>query len=116
GEGDFLRVQAEYALGNADLAGMQGPGADAAVQEGVAELCFASGGIGKVAERAIEWFDAVAHAGIDHACQRVVPQVLLEKRARAALWIWIGKNAVSWVAAAHAGRLHAARGGEVSRA
>ena len=39
--------------------------------------------VGEVAERAVERLDAVGDAGIDHARQRVVPQVLLEERARA---------------------------------
>ena len=54
GEGDFLVVGREDALGDVDLGGVQRPGAQATLQEGVAELGFTGGAVGKVAERAVE--------------------------------------------------------------
>src|SRR4029077_17917424 len=90
-----------------------GPGADAAVQEGIAKLSLAGSRIGEVAERAVERLETIAHARIDHARQRVVPQVLLKESACASLRSWIGKYAVGGVSAAHAGGFHAARGRKV---
>ena len=47
GEGDFGRIGREHLLGDVDLRGVQRPGADAAHQEGVAELRLAGGGVGE---------------------------------------------------------------------
>src|SRR3546814_12635097 len=55
--------------------------ADAAEEEGVAELVLAGHHVLDVAERAPEREDAVGGAGVDHASHRVVPQVLLVRRA-----------------------------------
>ena len=63
--------------------GVQAPGADAAEQVGVAELVLAGDGVLDVAERAVVREDAVGHAGVDHAGDRVVPQVLLVGGPRA---------------------------------
>ncbi len=63
---------------------MQRPGAGAAEQEGVAELRLAGFGIGKVAERPVERLEAVRRAGVDHARDRVVPEILLGRQARRA--------------------------------
>ena len=75
-------VGREHALGDLDLRRMQRPGAEAALQEGVAELRLAGGGVGKVAERPVERLQAVGEAGVDHLADRVVPEVLLIEGAR----------------------------------
>ena len=76
-------VRREHALGDVDLRGVQRPGAEAALQEGVAELRLAGRAVGEVAERTVERLEAVGEAGIDHLADGVVPQILLEE-ARAA--------------------------------
>ncbi len=82
GERHLAGIGREDPLGDGDLRGMQRPGAGAAHQEGVAELRLAGGRIGEVAERAVERLDAGGRAGIDHLGDGVVPEVLLEARAR----------------------------------
>ena len=83
GEPDLLRVGREDALGDLDLARVQRPGADAAHQERGAELRLAALDVGDVAERAVEREDPGRRAGVDHARDRVVPQVLLRARRAA---------------------------------
>ena len=78
---DIGRIGAEHALRNCDLHGMKAPGTHAAKKEGIAELVFARNDIGNVAERAVERKDAIRHTCIDHASERVVPEVLLVDRA-----------------------------------
>ena len=53
GMGDILSRRAEDALGDLDLHRVQRPGADAAEQEGVAELVLARDDVGDVAEGAV---------------------------------------------------------------
>ncbi len=62
GEGHFLLVGREDALGDVDLARVQRPGAEAALDEGVAELGFARCAVGEVAEGAVERLQAVGEA------------------------------------------------------
>ncbi len=95
---------------------MQRPGADAAEQEGVAELDFAGGRIGEIAERAVERLDAGGGAGVDHLGNGVVPEILLIGGARGVAAFGIREHLVVGMAAADAGRLHGARGGEVGGA
>ncbi len=73
----------EDPLGDVDLHRVEAPGADAAEQEGVAELVLAGDDVLDVAEGAVEREDPVGDAGVDHAGDRVVPQVLLVDRAAA---------------------------------
>ena len=75
--GDVGGVGAEDLLGDVDLHRVQAPGADAAEQVGVAELVLAGDGVLDVAEGSVEREDAVGDARVDHAGDRVVPQVLL---------------------------------------
>ena len=78
---DVLGARAEDLLGDRDLHGVQRPGADAAEEEGVAELVLAGDDVGDVAERAVVREDPVHRAGVDHPGDRVVPEVLLVGRA-----------------------------------
>ena len=105
----------KHRLGDGDLARMKRPGAGAAHQEGVAELRFAGVGVGKVAERAVERLDAVGRARVDHAGDRVVPEILLRARSRRAGSLGVGEHLIVGVAAADPRRLHRARGGEIGR-
>ena len=77
GVGHVGRVGGEHLLGDVDLHRVEAPGADAAEQEGVAELVLAGDDVLDVAERAVEREDPVGRAGVDHAGDRVVPEVLL---------------------------------------
>ncbi len=95
---------------------MQRPGADAAHQEGVAELRLARGFVLEVAERAVEGVDSRRHARVDHARDGVVPQILLEEHAFGLARDGVFEHAVGRVPAADAGGLHAARRGEVGGA
>src|SRR5262249_18615087 len=103
----------EYALGDRHLAWMQRPCPDAAHQEGVAELRLAGLRVGEVAEWAVERFDARRGAGVDHLGQRVVPEVLLKRRARSALGGRVGESLVLRMPAADTRRLHRTRGGKI---
>ena len=116
---DVRRRRAEDPLGDLDLLRVQAPGADAAEQEGVAELVLAGDRVGDVAERPVVGVDPVRRAGVDHAGDRVVPQVLLVRRRaarRGRRRIGVLAHQVAGVAAADAGRLHPPVGGEVGRA
>ena len=97
---------------------MQRPGADAAEQEGGAELRLAALGVRDVAVGAVEGQRADGGAGVDHARDRVVPGVLLVAGAGGVgvVRVGIGDRTVAGVPAADAGGLHAARGGEVGGA
>ena len=115
---DVLRRRAEDPLGDLDLRRVQAPRPDAPEQVGVAELVLAGGRVGDVAERAVVRQHAVGHAGVDHAGDRVVPQVLLVRRAGGVrvVRVGVGAHEVARVAAADAGGLHPAVGGEVGGA
>ena len=117
GVGDVGRVRAEHPPGDVDLARVQAPGADAAEEVGVAELVLAGDGVGDVAERPVVRQHAVRHAGVDHAGDRVVPQVLLVGGPRhvGVLGVRILAHEVPRMAAADPGRLHPPVGGEVGR-
>ena len=78
---DVLDARAEHPVGDRDLLGVQAPGADAAEQERVAELVLARDHVGDVAERPVVGVDPVHRAGVDHPGDRVVPEVLLVRRA-----------------------------------
>ena len=97
---------------------MEAPRADAAHQERRAELGLAAGHVLDVAVRAVVGEGADARAGVDHAADRVVPQVLHVARARR-LGI-VGRrvldHAVARVAAADARGLHAPRRRQVGGA
>ena len=84
---------------------------------GVAELVLAGDGVPDVAERPVVRQDAVGHAGVDHAGDRVVPQVLLEGGARrvGVVRVRVLAHEVAGVAATDPGGLHAPVGGEVGR-
>ena len=84
-EGDLVGLGGEDLLGHRDLARVQRPGADAAHQVRAAELGLAALEVLDVAERAVEREDAGGRAGVDHAADRVVPEVLLVGRAQARL-------------------------------
>ena len=86
GKENLFCLWAENLFGNVDLAGMQCPGADTALQKGVAELGFAGVAVAKVTKGAIEGFDPVAHAGVNHFGNGVVPEVLLMQCSRFALF------------------------------
>ena len=81
GVGHVLDAGAEDLVGDRDLLRVQAPGPDAPEKVGVAELVLAGDGVGDVAERPVERQDPVRHAGIDHAGDRVVPEVLLVRRS-----------------------------------
>ena len=105
-------------LRDLDLARVQRPRADAAHQERRAELRLAAGHVGDVAERPVEREDAGRRAGVDHAPDRVVPEVLLRagaRRVRVAR-VRVGEHDVAGVAAADARGLHPPRRREVGRA
>ncbi len=59
--------------------GCKRPSADATEQEGVAELRLAGDVIRKIAERAIERFQPMGLAGVDHFRDGVMPQILLHQ-------------------------------------
>src|SRR5690606_36628177 len=108
----------EHAAGDVDLGRVEAPGADAAEQVGVAELVLAGDDVLDVAEGPVEGQQPVGHAGVDHAGQRVVPQVLLVDRA-VGLDVAAGRilaHEVARGAPADAGGLHAPVGGQVGRA
>ena len=119
GEPDLLRRRAEDLLGDVDLHRVQRPGADATHQEGGAELGLASGRVLDVAEGAVEGQDAGRGAGVDHAGDRVVPEVLLGADPVGLRVLGIGRvlhHAVAGMPAADPRGLHPPRGGEVGRA
>ena len=98
---------------------VQRPGADAAHQEGGAELGLAAGRVLDVAEGAVEGQDPGRGAGVDHAGDRVVPEVLLGADPVGLGVLGVGRvlhHPVAGVAAADPGRLHPPRGGEVGGA
>ena len=105
----------EHLLGDVDLRRVQRPGADAAHQEGVAELVLAADRVVDRAERAVEGQGAGRRARVDHTPHGVVPEVLLrgEPLGVRVLRVGIGAHEVAGVTAADAGRLHAPRRGEV---
>ena len=115
GERDLRRVGANTLLAMSICVGCSDQAPTQPMQEGVAELRLAGGRVGEVAERAVERLDAVGETGVDHAGERVVPQVLLEGRALGPARRRIGDDPVLGMAAADARRLHAARGGEIGR-
>ena len=97
--------------------------ADTAEQVGVAELVLARNGVLDVTERAVERQDAVGHAGIDHAGDRVVPEILLVRGpvgldvgVALGIGLRVGPHEIAGVATADAGGLHAPVRGEVGRA
>ena len=95
---------------------MQRPGAEAALQEGIAELRLAGGGVGEVSERSVEGLQAVGETGVDHLADRVVPEILLvERPLGAAVAASIGQYAIVGMPAADARGLHAARGSQIGR-
>ena len=89
---------------------MQTPRADTAQQEGVAELVFAGDDVGDVTEGPVVRINAVHRAGIDHAGDRVVPQVLLVDRAGAlnVAVDWVLAHQIARVSATDSRGLHAA--------
>src|SRR5262249_4008954 len=111
----LLDRRAEDALRDVDLARMQGPGADAAEQEGGAELVLAAERVGDVAERPVEREAAGRGARVDHPGNRVVPRVLLRGRTRRGrlLGVRVGADEIGGMAATDARRLHAPRRGEI---
>ena len=113
-----LRGRAEHPLRDGDLAGVQRPGADAAEQEGGAELVLAPHRVADVAERPVVRVDPRGGAGVDHPGDGVVPEVLLHGRPRRVgiAGGGVGADDVPRVAAADARRLHPTGGGEVGRA
>src|SRR5262249_31832317 len=117
GEADLLRGRAEDLARDGDLARVERPGADAAEQEGGAELILAPERVADVAERPVEGQGAHRCAGVDHARDRVVPGILLGGRARRVrgLGIGIAGYQAGGVSTADAGRLHAARCRQVGR-
>src|SRR4051812_26706200 len=86
GEDHLVRVGGEDLLGDVDLGRVQRPRADAAHQERGAELRLAAGEVADVAERPVVGQDPGGGAGVDHAPDRVVPEVLLGARP-GRLWI-----------------------------
>src|SRR6185437_2160268 len=102
-------------LGDADLRRVQRPRTDTTEQEGVTELRLAGGGVGEIAERAVERLDAGGDAGVDHLGDRVMPQVLLIGRT-GRVTVCISQYFVFRMAAADARSLHGARSGEIGRA
>ena len=115
GVAHVVGVGGEDALGDVDLHRVEAPRAHAAEQVGVAELVLAGDRVLDVAEGAVEGEDPVGLAGVDHAGDGVVPEVLLVGGARAVDVAVDGVLAheVAGVAAADAGGLHAAVGGQV---
>src|SRR4051794_8238269 len=116
-EGDLLGIGREDLLGDVDLDRVQRPRADAAHEERRAELRLAAVDVADVAERPVEREDAGRRAGVDHAPERVVPEVLLRARpGRLGVGgVRVAQHAVAGVPAADARRLHAPRRGQVRR-
>src|SRR5699024_12202364 len=73
---DVFGSRGEDTLCNVDLDRMQAPCTHTAQQERVAELIFAGHCVADIAERAPERQDVVGGAGVDHACHRVMPEIL----------------------------------------
>ena len=123
-ESDLAGIGRKHSLGDRHLTRMQRPCAGAAKQKSVAELRLAGGAVGKVAERPKECLDAGGRAGIDHLGNCVVPEILLESRARRTGNFnigfvgknFIGEDFVIGMAAADAGRFHRPRCGKIGRA
>ena len=119
---DVVDGRAEDPLRDGDLCRVQAPGADAAEQEGVAELVLAGDDVGDVPERPVVREDPVHGAGVDHPGDRVVPEVLLVDRPRRALPLDVGPSVgvladeVARVPAADPGGLHPAVGRQVGGA
>jgi hypothetical protein len=78
-------------------------------------LALAGRGIGEIAKRPIEGLDAVAHTGVHHLGDGVVPQILLEETACAGPSVAVREHTVAGMPAAHARRFHAAGGGKIRR-
>ena len=100
-----------------DLRRVQAPRPDAPEQIRVAELVLARRRCRRCPERAVVPQHPVGDAGVDHASDRVVPEILLVGRARI-VWrirIAVGADEIAGMAAADPGRLHPPVGGEVGR-
>src|SRR4051812_8441067 len=78
----LFRIGREDLLGDADLHGVQRPGAHAAEQERGAELGLAALDVLDVAVGAVERKRPDGGAGIHHARDRVMPGILLVARSR----------------------------------
>src|SRR5439155_6536294 len=106
---------AELSPGDLDLAGVEGPCADAPHQKCCAKLVLAGERVFDGAERAVKRQDSRGVTSIDHAGERVVPGVLLCRRPRRVrvLVVWIRDHLVGGVATAYPSRLHAPRSREV---
>ena len=112
------RVGGEHPLGDVDLHGVEAPGAHAAEQVGVPELVLAGDGVLDVAEGPVEGEDPVGLAGVDHAGDGVVPEVLLVGGA-GPVDVAVDRvlaHEVAGVPAADPGGLHPAVGGQVGGA
>ena len=81
-ESDLVRVGQKTRLAMSIWTGCSDQRADAAHQERGAELRLAARDVADVAERPVEREDAGRRARVDHAPERVVPQVLLGARTR----------------------------------
>ena len=57
--------------------GVQGPGADAALQKGVAKLGLTGGTVLEIAERPVEGPQSIGKTGVHHPGNRVMPEILL---------------------------------------
>src|SRR6516225_1339927 len=95
---------------------MERPRPGATEEKGIAKLRLTGGAVGKIAEGAVEGFDAGGGAGIDHLGDRVVPKILLKSRPRAVRAGGVGDDFVIRVTAADTRRLHRPRGGKVGGA
>src|SRR3954453_17299318 len=104
GGGHPGRAGREHLLRDVALNGVQRPRADAAQEERGAELGLAPGDVADVPERPVEGEDPGPRARIDHAPERVVPEVLLRARARrlGIGGVRVAQHAVARVAAADA--------------
>ena len=94
---------------------MQRPGAEAALEKRIAELCFARRPIREISERAVKRLQPIRQARVHHLADRVVPQILLIMRARRPVRRRIGENAIIGMPAADPRRLHAARSRQICR-
>ena len=69
----------------------------------------------QVAEGSIKGADAIRHTGVDHPRDSIVPEILLIERPVGLAFHGVGQHAVEWMPAAHTGRLHTARCGQIRR-
>src|SRR4051794_28892845 len=117
GELDLVRIGREDPLRDLDLRGVERPRTHAAEQERRPELRLAALGVLDVAVGAVEGEDPRSGKGVHHACDRVVPRVLLSAcpLGIGVIGVRIGDDPVPGMTPADAGGLHPPRGCQIGR-